>query len=440
LVARGDARSRASAALRGFFREATAIDRAALTAGLPERDGDLARELVSGVLRNRVRLDYELSHVSRFPLEKLAPGVREALEVALYPMRFLDRIPVRASVHEGVEEARRRGGEGASRLANAVLRRLARERVPLPAGDDAASLAALFSHPTFLVERWLARFGLERTRSILAADNERGALSLLFDARRTDASSLLRELAEEGVIAEPSPLSSCGLRVTSGHPLRTAAFRDGRLYVADIGSQILVKLLPAGGALLDLAAAPGGKSIAALFSGLFDRAFALDRSLSRMPALLQNRRRLRLAALAPAAADLRRLPIALGSASRVLLDAPCTGTGTLRKNPEIRYRLHPEAIAGLAATQRELLAAASRVVAPGGFLLYSTCSLEAEENEGVVAAFLADSADFAPAGIDAPPELRPFVDGHRFRIFPDHGSDGFTAHLLRRFDKARVGE
>lgn len=133
-----------------------------------------------------------------------------------------------------------------------------------------------------------------------------------------------------------------------------------------------------------------------------------------------------------ASADVAALPLRQGSLARVLLDAPCSGSGTLRKNPEIRYRITPESILRLGQAQGSMLEAASDAVAPGGYLLYSTCSLESEENEDVVARLLASRGDFRPAPIDAPPELAPFVDGSRFRIFPDQGSDGFTAHLLSR--------
>jgi 16S rRNA (cytosine967-C5)-methyltransferase len=214
--------------------------------------------------------------------------------------------------------------------------------------------------------------------------------------------------------------------------VRTRSFREGDFYIADAGSQVLPALIPEGGALADLAAAPGGKTAAALFSGRFSRVFSFDRSLSRLAMLRENRARLSLGNAMIASADVSRLPLREGSLSRVLLDAPCSGTGTLRKNPEIRYRVTPESILRLAQAQISMLRGAAGAVAPGGYVLYSTCSLEAEENEDVVAKFLESCAEFEAAAIDAPPELAPFVDGSRFRIFPDQGSDGFTAHLLRR--------
>ena len=427
------ARRRAVATLSEFF----SGDRRPLslqdgTANLPDIERDFARELVLGVLRNRARLDAEIASVSRFPVERLQKPLREILEVGLFQIRFLDRIPVRAAVHETVEMARTLSGEGASRLANGVLRSLLRDP-PAPASEEeAAGLAVALSHPEFLVRRWVDRFGLARARSVLAADNARSKLSLLCDPRRGTRDEIAERLRGEHVESEPSPISKLGLSVNSGNPLRTRGFEEGSFYVADAGSQVLPDLIPDGPFLADLAAAPGGKTVAALFSRRFPIVVSFDRSLSRLALLLENRSRMSLDHCRVASADLAHLPFRPRSVPRVLLDAPCSGTGTMRKNPEIRYRVTAESIDRLANAQLAMLQAASEVLAPGGYLLYSTCSLEKEENEDVVARFLASNGAIEPADIDAPAELAPFVAGGLFRIFPDQGSDGFTAHLLRR--------
>lgn len=402
------------------------------SANLSDLEKDFARELVLGVLRNRARLDAEIASVSRFPLERLQKPMREILEVGLFQIRFLDRVPVRAAVHETVEMARSLSGEGASRLANGVLRSLLRD-APAPASEeDPAGLAVAHSHPEFLVRRWIDRFGAARTRSILAADNARSKVSLLCDPRRGSREEVAVRLLGEQVVSEPSPISPLGLTVVSGNPLRTRSFADGDFYVADPGSQALPALIPEGEMLADLAAAPGGKTVAALFSRRFEKVIAMDRSLSRLSLVRDNRRRLSLDRAMIASADLARLPLAPGSLARTLLDAPCSGTGTLRKNPEIRYRITPDSVARLAQAQLSMLQGIADAVAPGGYVLYSTCSLEAEENEDVVSRFLEIRGDFEAAPIEPPAELAPFVAGERFRILPDQGSDGFTAHLLRR--------
>lgn len=427
------ARRRAVSVLAEFFadpRKPLRLERD--LSGLAGPDRDLARELILGVLRRRASLDAEIARFSRFPLDRLRRPLREILETAVFQLRHLERIPARAAVHEAVDMARALSGEGASRVANGVLRALLREPPPPAPGTDAASLAAEFSHPAFLVERWIARFGVERARRILAADDERGRLHLLADPRRRERAALAEALAAEGIETRPIPFAENGLEVVSGNPLHTRAFDAGDYYVADAGSQILPALLPEGPMLLDLAAAPGGKSVAAIFSGRFPRVISADRSLARLELLRRNRARLSLEGVRPLAADILAPPLAEGAFARVLLDAPCSGTGTLRKNPEIRYRLSPESIGEMAVQQRRLLAAAAGMVAPGGALLYSTCSLEAEENEEVAEGFLRDRSDFRASPIDAPPALAGHVRSGVFRIFPDEGSDGFTAHLFRR--------
>lgn len=431
------ARRRAVEVLESFFAgDRRPLDLEREASRLAELDRGLLRELVLGVLRRRARLDAEIASASSFALPKLRRFVREVLEVALYQLRFLDRIPARAAVHEAVEDARALAGEGASRLVNGILRRLQREPRNLPPGRDAAGLAAEHSHPEFLVARWIERFGIEKTRSLLAADNEHSPLDLFVTVRRLEPAELIRKLAEEGVEVSPLAFPPGAFQVASGNPIRSRAFAEGDFYVADAGAQLLPGLLPAGRLLLDLAAAPGGKSIAALFSGRFERVISVDRSLRRLSPLLENRRRLQLPAMHPVAADLLALPLSERRFDRVLLDAPCSGTGTLRKNPEIRYRLSPAAIASRSALQRDLLAAAASVAAPGGYLLYATCSLEREENEDVVEGFLASHPEFSPAAIEGPPGAERFVSGHLFRIFPDDGTDGFSAMLLRRRSSA----
>ncbi len=428
--------------------------------GLAATDHDLLRELVLGVLRWRAALDAEIASVSRVPLEKLAPRLREILEVALYQIRHLDRIPDYAAVSEAVSQARASGGEGASGLVNGVLRGILLlpppSPLPLPPGEGrgegvllplplgegggegvstatvATALARHFSHPVFLVERWLARFGPERTSQILQADNTPSGVDLLTNPRRATRDRLAEELRGEGIETRDSSLSPLGLTVVRGNAVRSRLFAEGWFLVQDVGSQALPLLLPPGDTLVDLAAAPGGKSFAAILSGRTRRAVALDRSSERLRLLRANQERLGVSEVFPAAADVAAPPLALGSFDRVLFDAPCSGTGTLRKSPEIRYRVTPAAIERLAGAQEAALLAAADLLAPGGYLLYSTCSLEEEENERVVARVLERDRRLELAPIEPPEGLAPYVGGSLFRVFPGDVADGFTAHRLRR--------
>ena len=406
--------------------------------GLEPRDADLLRELLLGVLRWKSALDDEIGAVSRVPLPKLAPNLREILEVALYQLRHLDRVPPYAAVSEAVDHARDSGGEGAARLVNGVLRGILLLPPPSAPGEPdgagrGARLAAFYSHPLFLVERWLARFGPDATRRLLEADNEAPRLDLLVGPRGGTREDARAALAREGVETEPSPLVPRALTVLSGNPLRSELLASGAYSVQDVGSQVLPLLLPPGDLLVDLAAAPGGKSMSALAHGRARRAIALDVSPARLGRVSENARRLELRGLASVAADVSRPPLPERRFERVLLDAPCSGTGTLRKNPEIRYRVTPEAIERLARSQEEWLASAARLLAPGGLLLYATCSLEEEENERVVARVLAGDPSLERAPIEPPASaLTARIEGDRFRILPDDRSDGFTAHLMRR--------
>ena len=440
---RRSARDRAVDALREVLeRGARATPLlAAGSRGLSAADRDLFRQLVLGVLRWRSALDAEIASVSRVPLERLAPRLREILEVALYQIRHLDRIPDYAAVSEAVTQARASGGEGASKLINGVLRGilllppppdLPPPEAPPEANSSAAALSRHFSHPLFLVERWLARFGAQRTRGILEADNAASAMDLMANPRRAGRDALAEALRREGIETNASSFAPLGLTVRSGNPLQSPLFAAGHFTVQDLGSQALPLLLPPGGTLVDLAAAPGGKSFAAIASGRARRAVALDRSLERLRLLEENRVRLGMPEVMPVASDVASAPLASGRFDRVLFDAPCSGTGTLRKSPEIRYRVTPESIERLAAVQEAGLLASAGLLAPGGLLLYATCSLEEEENARVVSRVLERDPTLAPEPIEAPEGLRPFVSGAVFRLFPDGDTDGFTAHLLRR--------
>jgi 16S rRNA (cytosine967-C5)-methyltransferase len=402
------------------------------SAHLSLEDSHLLRELVMGVLRWRSALDEEIQAASSASLERLAPSLREILEIALYQLRRLDRVPAYAAVDEAVRSARRLAGARAAGFVNAVLRRLQREGGGKTSGVDAEALAVAYSHPVFLVARWLERFGVEATLAILEADNRPSPLDLMVNTRATTRDELARALRAEGSETEDSALTPLALTVRTGNPLRSPLFAGGHFFVQDVASQALPLLLPAGETLLDLAAAPGGKSFAAISLGRASRAICLDRSRERLSLLTENSRRLGIPEAMAAAADVRATPLPAGRFDRILFDAPCSGTGTLRKNPEIRYRISPKAIHRLARAQEEALAAITPLLASGGYLLYSTCSLEREENEEVIGRLLAKVSELAPAAIEAPESLVGFVVGNRFQILPSETSDGFTAHLIRK--------
>ncbi len=407
--------------------------------GLSSEDGRLLREIALGVLRWKSALDAELASACRVPLSRLAPNLREILEVALYQIRHLDRVPHYAAVDEAVRHARDRAGAGAGGLVNAVLRSLLRASPSGPSAEAvrggsgaARSLAQRFSHPEFLIARWIERFGEEATLAILEADNTPSPLDLMINSRKTDRETLAAALAEEKIQTCPWAFSPLALTVTGGQPVRSPLFAAGHFSIQDVGSQILPLLLPPGDTLVDLAAAPGGKTFAALALGRARRAVALDRSAERMRLFVENASRLGFREAWPAVADAAAPPLAPGRFDRVLYDAPCSGTGTLRKNPEIRYRLSPEAIDRLSRAQSNGVLSGARLLASGGYLLFATCSLEREENEAVVDDVLAADPSLELAPIEPAAGLEPFLAGGRFRMLPGPVQDGFTAHLLRK--------
>jgi 16S rRNA (cytosine967-C5)-methyltransferase len=312
---------------------------------------------------------------------------------------------------------------------------------PLPDGtrDPALFLAETYSFPRFLVERFLRRFGRGECEALLGTLN-RPAPTVLRPARRAgSAGALALRLKEEGVETAASPLLPGALRVVRGTPQRTRAFRDGLVYLQDEAAQIVSLLLlpidPAGG-LLDLCAAPGGKLLAAaetLPPGA--RIVACDISVTRLRLLEDNARRLRIKGILDVVMDAGR-PALRGVFARVLLDAPCSGTGVIRRHPEIRWRRSPEDIAASAALQARILRSAAGLVSPAGRLVYSVCSLEPEEGSGQIDDLLRSRRDLGV--VDArsllPPSLHRLVDAHGFLTTLPHRDDvdGFFAAVLQK--------
>lgn len=409
-----------------------------------ERDQGLLRELVLGTLRWLRRIDHVIDRASHRRFEAIEPALRAPLRVAVYQILFLDRVPSHAAVHEAVDLARSLTHRGGASFVNAVLRRIARdprlEAWPVEERDPIRRLAIESSHPDFLVERWLAHFGRRRTVDLLAANNRPRPLQLLAFRDRGGRELLAEGLIDEGLEVEPSVLSPLGLTVRRGNPLASEAFARGDLYVQDEASQAAALIPPPrpGERVLDAAAAPGGKSFALVAWDGELRPVLGDVSPERVRLLAANLRRLR-RCLPLVVADARRPPLR-PQFDRVVLDLPCTGTGTLRKHPELRWRISGAEIGRLADQALSLLAGAADLVVPGGLLVAITCSLEPEENERVVERFTAGRPDFAPLPLDG--LLPPPVDGGieapgRWRLPTGGDHDGFTVSALVRLRPSR---
>lgn len=411
------------------------------------RDAALATELVMGALRRQREIDFLIERYTSGNPRVLDAEVLIALRIGIYQLRRLSRIPAHAAVSESVELVKQSPKKSAAPLVNAVLRRAAREKsLPveefLPAGFALAErLSILHSHPAWLIERWLARFGEAQTLALLDSDNAPPSLACAILAPES-RDKILRTLDSAGVKTVPGHLARNSLIITSGNSQKAKPFQDGSLSFQDEASQLVPLLLDAhpGDTVLDLCAAPGGKTLAlARAAGASSLVVASDHHHHRLRAMRSRMKtaggsQVHLVALDAAIA----LPFRI-QFNRILVDAPCSGTGTLARNPEIRWRLNPSDLSDLHRRQVSLLSSALQSLAPGGHLIYSTCSFEPEENEQVLTEVLAIHPAFRrvpahlPADVLAPGVLPSELIGADglFRTFPpDHHADAFFAATL----------
>ncbi len=404
-----------------------------------DRDRALARELIFGVLRWRRGLDYALDTYSRRPIHKLDLPVRTALRLGLYQLRFLDRVPASAAVHESVSLAAAHARPGAAGLVNAVLRAYLRADHPWPhrGGDRNLYLRAGLSHPDWLVERYQRQLGYDRARRRLEANN-RPPVVFLRVSRGSDLDETRRRLEEDGIATERFPLAPRCLKVTGGNPQNSPLYREGRFHIQDAGSQLVAWLLPLNGArrCLDACAAPGGKATILAERIAPRRLVAADVRPARVTLLGTTAERLSADNLLRLAADASRPPFPAGTFDRVLLDVPCSGLGTIPRNPDIKWTASRERLRNLADSAGRIARSAINLLRPGGMLLYSTCSLEPEETTGAVHGLLAETAGLRQISLaDRLPEaLVPLVDDDgALSVAPeDHGTDGYFAALLER--------
>ena len=412
---------------------------------LAANDRALATELVYGTLRWRGRLDFLLSGVSDRTLADLDPLVRSTLRVGAYQLVFSDRIPPSAAVDESVRCVQAAGAERASGYVNAVLRRLAaqHESMPLPAlaADPLGHLVHALSLPAWLAERWLARFGPEEAAALAESLNRVPPRTVRASRLHGGRDALLAELRERHPDAAACRLAPDGIVLgRRGDPGLDPAFRDGRFTVQDEASQLVVELLDPqpGDRALDVCAAPGTKATAiAERVGDSGSVLACDRHERRLGLVLRDARRLGLTNLSTLVRDASQpLPEPLvGAFDRVLVDAPCSGLGSLRRNPDARWRVRPEDVPRLAELQSAILRSAARGSRVGGALVYSTCTLLPEENEAVVERFLREAPGFRLVARAAlPPALRPVAEECGFvHVLPHrHDADGFFAARIER--------
>lgn len=406
--------------------------------GLSPADAGLCSRIVYGVLQNETLLDFYLSGFCSQKLDHLQPPLAEVLRIGAYQILFLDRVPDSAAVHTSVELAKGAGRGQAAGLVNAVLRRLCREKEALPAipdRDEARYLSIRYSHPKWLVKRLLAMLGREGAEAFLQNSNSLPPAAAQVNLLRCSTEEAQRALEAEGVQAEEHPwLPDCLLLRGTGDLERLKAFRDGMIYIQDPAARLAVMAAGPrpGDRVLDVCAAPGGKSFAAAISmGDRGKIISCDLHENKLGRIREGAARLGLASIHPQAADGRtfREDWAEGF-DCVLVDAPCSGLGILRKKPDIRRKKADELFT-LPVIQSAILDNAARYVRPGGTLLYSTCTILPEENEEVTDAFLGAHPEFSRERFSLPSPIGS-AEGQT-TLWPHlHDTDGFYICRMAR--------
>jgi len=407
-------------------------------AQLSSLDRALCHELVLGVLRWQLELDAIVEHFAKRKIESLDPPVLRALRLGIYQIRFLDRVPASAAVNESVNLVGRARVSSARPLINAVLRRAAREPDYSPAADIADPLeriAIQTSHPRWLIDRWSKEFGVEETEVMARANNEPPPIAIRVVKTIADEKDVLDKLRSAGAELVPSEIAKGGWRVSGATAKLRELSERGELYIQDEASQLVAEVVNAqpGDRVLDVCAAPGGKTtlIAERASDKAD-VVAMDVSPRRLATIEWTIQLHQLKSIKLMLGNASEpLPFDSGSFDRVLLDAPCSGTGTLRHNPEIRWRLTNDDISQLADQQKRFLMNAAAVVKPGGLLVYSTCSIEMEENEEVVRDFLSSNDQFTQVSLPLKADL--VTNSGAARTWPHRdGTDGFFISAFER--------
>ena len=417
------------------------LDRTIYEYALVDPDKSFLSELVYGAIRWRGSLDWTMEQFVHSKKSKLQPEIVDILRLGLYQLLFLDGVPDHAAVNESVELAKKYGNKGAAGLVNAVLRRAIRSRGAIVYPDihkePAKHIAARYSHPQWLVKRWIERYGVEETVQLCSANNLRAPLYVRANRLRTSREQLTRSLEEEGaaVAVSDNLPESVEIMELPASISELWSYKEGWFQVQDESSMLASHILDPqpGETVMDVCAAPGGKTthIAELMQDK-GKVLAFDRDKRRLPLITESCRRLGITIVEAAEADARNLD-GYGRVDRVLADVPCTGLGVLRRRIETRWRRTPDELKTFPETQYAILANAARHVKPGGALVYCACTIEPEENQHVVARFLEKRPrfqvqsvlPFLPAELQSEKIVSP--EGY-MQIYPHlHGMDGFFA-------------
>ncbi|MEK6775558.1 MAG: 16S rRNA (cytosine(967)-C(5))-methyltransferase RsmB [bacterium] len=410
---------------------------------LEKRDRNFLFELTKGTLRWRGRLDYFLDQISSRPLASVPVRIRNILRLAAYQILFLDRVPEWAAVDQAAQLARRYGHEGHVRFVNAVLRNLIRKRGDLSLPDTSQTvpyLAAAYSFPEWLIQRWVRRFGAGPAERLLEASNLHPPLFLRVNTLKISREEFIERITDDVEEARPHPLVSEGIEVAwQGDLTALPGYDQGWFYAQDPGSMLVARLTGAkpGERILDACAAPGGKAshLAQLMQDSGE-IVALEIEETKIVRMQENLERLGIRCVKPSQGNAEAVEFS-DPFDRVLVDAPCSGLGTIRRHPEAKWIKSEEDLIRHQERQLSILRNVSRFVRDGGTLIYATCSTESEENEEVIGRFLGERPEFT---VDKKPEgletavLEMFDEQGYFHAYPHlHNTDGFfAARLIRK--------
>ncbi len=420
-----------------------ALGSALSASSLSGSDRRLATELVYGLVRRLLTVDWALDGLLRKPVSRASPDLATSLRLGAYQILFLDRVPAYAAVDRATGIARDMSGSREAGVVNAVLRKLAREGPrALPAWDDPARrLAIEHSHPEWLVRDLLSRFSVEETSCMLEANNSPPPLEVWVNTLKAGRDTVAGLLGVEGFRVSATKFAGQGLAVeTEGKPVeQTSAFLDGLIYVMDEAAMLVAPALgpEPGSAVFDACAAPGGKTVAlAAVMGNEGRILAQDISGPRVAMVKKNCERLGVTIVEARTGDTRNLDAQEGpSFDYVLVDAPCSGLGVLRRRPDLRWRKSLGQIAGLRQLQIPILRGAASRLKPGGVLLYSTCSIHPDENRGIIESFLKEDPRFRTSSLKGriPASLEPDERDGTLQLYTHvHGTDGFYMARMTR--------
>lgn len=405
---------------------------------LSGRDAALLTEITYGTIQRKMTLDY---YLAPFLKKKLDSWVRQLLRLSVYQMVYLDKVPERAVIHEAVEIAKKRGHKGISGLVNGVLRSIQREGLLSldEVKDEAERISIETSHPLWLVKRWISQFGKERTREMCERNLVAPTQTIRINQAKSTRAEVISMLEEEGFEAKASEVIPEAVHILKGNIAQSQVFKDGLATIQDESSMIVAHALEleAGQKVLDACAAPGGKTthIAEKLEGT-GTVSALDLHEHKVKLIEQNANRLGLYNIETRAEDSRKANglFPKESFDRILVDAPCSGLGVLRRKPDIKYAKKEEDLQSLQQVQLSILEAVAPLLKEGGILIYSTCTVDEEENKGTVEQFLHAHPDFEPEALKKlPPAIQSLTKQGMLQVFPqDFNGDGFFISKFRK--------